>query len=205
MLSFSVRLEHRCCTRVGVCGWLLRCCSWTFSSCLHCQNKTASSVSGCRIVPAGHQSHPVKELQQTKSNKTKRWRETDRKQEQRSTEAPWRINDDDGERLAWWRGWSSCLGTINFSYLFYSIDMLPEEVNAIIASAVDVCLVDDWLFWHLIFQRTVTDEVTESWEHPNPTPPTPAPSIIYLNRLLLYISHCFKHKCLLKPWWCVVL
>lgn len=53
-----------------------------------------------------------------------------------------RTNDDDDAR-----GWSDGLvvwgRSILFDIFFYFIDMHPGEVNAIMACAVHVCLVDD--------------------------------------------------------------
>lgn len=83
------------------------------------------------------------------------------------------------ERPAWWCGRAGLSGDNQFCMisLFYFIDKHPGELNAIMARAADVCLVDDWLVWHLILWLTVKDGVMEPWEHPrSPPPPPPPPS-----------------------------
>lgn len=99
-------------------------------------------------------------------------------------------------------------------YIFFILLICdPGEPNAIMARAIDVCLVDDWLVWHLILWLTVKDGVVESWEHPRPPSPlfpTPfCPSRFYpplypfhhlstLSAAIYPSLSCFPTKCLLK-------
>lgn len=97
-------------------------------------------------------------------------------------------------------------------FLFYFIDMHPGEVNAIMARAVPVCLVDDWLVWHLILWLTVKDEVMGVMGAPVAVLPSfPHPCISHLSPPLCSLHHlsipsaaiypslsCFSHKCLLN-------
>ena len=102
-------------------------------------------------------------------------------------------------------------------FFFYFIDMRPVEVNAIMACAIDVCLVDDWLVWHLILWLTVKDGVVESWEHPRPpSPPFPTPvpractfpAFIYPLRSYISLTVLFPTQVPLKNpsevWFCEV-
>lgn len=95
---------------------------------------------------------------------------------------------------------------------FYFIDMHPGEVNAIMARAVHVCLVDDWLVWHLILWLTVKDGVMGVMAAPMAALPSfPHPCISHLSPPLCSFHHlsipsaaiypslsCFSHKCLLN-------
>ncbi len=184
-------------------------CSWTFSTC-YIVKKTARPLSGCCTVPR----KPYKPCllcisqaqrkncnrQRSKKSQSIAERRTEDRDRDRIKSQRTNDDDDDGERLAWWCGWAGCLGTINFVwYLFLFYWYAPWGGKCHHGLAIDVCLVDDWLVWHLILWLTVKDGVMESREHRWPLFPTPvspsylllsAPSIIYLPLPLLYIFHC---------------
>lgn len=74
--------------------------------------------------------------------------------------------------------------------------MHPGELNAMTARAIDVCLVDDWLVWHLILGLSVKDGAMDPPEHRScspfyPPPPLDrSPFIINLPTQTLFIPHC---------------
>lgn len=90
--------------------------------------------------------------------------------------------------------------SILYDIFLYFIDMNPGELNAIMASAVDVCLVDDWLVWHLILWLTVKDGMGWGWwSHGSthgalPTIPHP-PSIPFIPSSLLLPAFIYPFCC----------
>lgn len=118
-------------------------------------------------------------------------RETDRRQGRSANKEP--------KNKWWWRRGSGFMlwvvqvvwgQSILYDIFFHFIDMHPGEVNAIMACAIDVCLVEDWLVWHLILRLTVKDGLMESWEHPWPVlPSVPHPCLSLLSPPLCSCHH----------------
>lgn len=178
--------------RMCGCRWAAgQCCSWTTRSIKVAPAPVPENPANlvcCTSIK--HNERAATDRQATKSQGIGE-RQTERIKSQRTND------DDDG------RGWLDGVGgqavweqSILYDIFFYFIDMHPGEVNAIVACAVGVCLLDDWLVWHLILWLTVKDGVMESWEHPWPPPLcSPPPSIPLVPSSLLPPSFIYPFCC----------